>query len=238
MPAVQTVNRLASNLDLGLCLGSRKICCNSAHMATCVISERFAGPAFDPRLKWHCPPKHWTSGDSRLIVHPEDHTDFWQRTHYGFSADNGHFLHCEVAGNFVVSTAVRSFPLHQYDQSGLMVRCSPTCWLKTSVEFEPDGPCRLGVVITRDGFSDWSTQDFPAGEDTIQLRVQVKGQDVQVEFEAPGAGSITERARWSQIRLGHLPIPQGSAVQAGVYACSPKGAGFRAEFLHLTIESL
>ena len=28
-------------------------------------------------------------------------------------------------------------PVHRYDQAGLMVRVSPTCWLKTSVEHEP-----------------------------------------------------------------------------------------------------
>ena len=120
-----------------------------------------------------------------------------------------------------------------------MVRYSTDCWIKTSVEFEPDGPNRLGAVITREGYSDWSTQDFAVDRDTIELRVQVQGQDVLVEYRGiVDSRSPAERSRWTQIRLGHLPIPAGATVQAGIYACSPKGAGFSAGFDDLIIEPL
>jgi regulation of enolase protein 1 (concanavalin A-like superfamily) len=206
-------------------------------MNDATIDERFHGPNLDPRLKWHCPPSHWSIHDSRLVVYPDAPTDFWQRTHYGFSADNGHLLHAEMTGDFTLTTRVRFAPVHQYDQAGLMVRCSPDCWLKTSVEFEPGGPNRLGAVVTREGYSDWSTQDFAANRDTLELRITVSGQDVLVEYraiDAPGAGDNSPR--WVQIRLAHLPLPPGRPVQAGLYACSPKGAGFRAEFHHLRLK--
>jgi uncharacterized protein len=206
-------------------------------MSTNILSEHFIGPDLDPRLKWHCPPARWSIRASCLIMQPDAKTDFWQRTHYGFSADNGHLLYSEVAGDFALTTRVRFAPVHQYDQAGLMVRCSPDCWIKTSVEFEPGGPSRLGAVITRAGFSDWSTQDFPTEWDTIELRVELRGQDVLVEYRQPDAlDSPAERTLWTQIRLGHLPIFGGSPVQAGVYACSPKAAGFSAEFDFLAIE--
>ena len=170
-------------------------------------------------------------------MYPDASTDFWQRTHYGFSADNGHLLYAEVTGDFTLATRVRFTPVHQYDQAGLMVRCSPDCWLKTSVEFEPGGPNRLGAVVTREGYSDWSTQDFALDRDTLELRVTVSGQDVLVEYlaaDATGAGG--NPPRWVQLRLAHLPLPPGQPIQAGLYACSPKGAGFRAEFHYLHLE--
>jgi uncharacterized protein len=203
------------------------------------ISTDFDGPDLDPRLKWHCPPVRWSIRDSRLILQPEAGTDFWQRTHYGFRADNGHFLHAAVTGDFVLVTRVRFAPVHQYDQAGLMVRCSPDCWVKTSVEFEPGGPSRLGAVITREGYSDWSTQDFPVGRDTVELRLELRGQDVLVQYRLPvAAASSSASLPWTQIRLGHLPRRPGAAVQAGLYACSPRAAGFNAEFELLTIEAI
>jgi uncharacterized protein len=201
------------------------------------LSESFRGPGLDPRLHWHCPPARWSIRDSCLVVWPDAATDFWQRTHYGFSADNGHLLYGEVTDDFTLATRVHFAPVHQYDQAGLMVRCSPECWVKTSVEFEPGGPNRLGAVITREGFSDWSTQDFAADRDALELRLRMRGQDVVVEYlETAGPVSAGDRPHWVQIRLGHLPRSSGQIVQAGLYACSPKGAGFEAGFDFLSIE--
>ena len=63
-----------------------------------------------------------------------------------------------------------------------MVRLSPECWLKTSVEFEPGEPSRLGAVITNHGWSDWSTQDLdPALARDVAFRVTRRGADYLVE---------------------------------------------------------
>lgn len=221
-----------------------------------LLSEPFNGPNLDPRLKWHHPPRQWSGRDSCLVIQPDAPTDFWQRTHYGFSADNGHLLFAEMTGDFALTTQVRFAPVHQYDQAGLMLRQSPDCWIKTSVEFEPERPSRLGAVITRAGYSDWSTQDFPDTSNVIELRIERRGQDVRVDWRLPGrsiapdmnngsAGAspnlqaLANEANvspWTQIRLGHLPFATGVPVQAGLYACSPKGAGFIAEFDYLRIE--
>lgn len=45
-------------------------------------------------------------------------------------------------------------------EAGLMVRFSKDTWLKTSVEYIPDDNSKLGVVVTKNGYSDWSSQDF------------------------------------------------------------------------------
>jgi regulation of enolase protein 1 (concanavalin A-like superfamily) len=160
------------------------------------IHESFARPTLHPALRWHREPPRWTVrlAERCLRVEPAAATDFWQKTHDGLEADNGHFLFAEVTGDFVLSTRVRFQPVHQYDQAGLMVRVSAACWLKTSVEYELTGASRLGAVVTNHGYSDWSTQSVPA----------------------------EDRPR--------------AAVGAGLYACSPKGAGFVAEFTYLNID--
>lgn len=167
-----------------------------------------------------------------LEVRPAAQTDFWQRTHYGFRADTGHFLALELEGDFRCETELTFSPAHQYDQAGLMVRLSPACWLKTSVEYEPEGPCRLGAVVTNGGYSDWSTQDFDPAQRSIAFRVDREGSDYMVFYRVPPA------AEWTQIRVAHLMEDQGGPVQVGLYACSPKAAGFEARFDYIRINGL
>lgn len=195
------------------------------------LLESFSGHSLDARLAWHCPPPKAElvpGSNPHLRVEPAAGTDFWQRTHYGFSADDGHFLHATVDGDFVLEVHVHSFPRHQYDQAGLMVRVDADCWLKTSIEFEPDGPDRLGAVVTNGGYSDWSTQPHPGGDPGHRLRVAREGDDYRVEF-SPTDGS------WTQLRVTHLHAGRGRPVQAGLYACSPKGPGYVAEFRQLRL---
>ncbi len=129
-----------------------------------------------------------------------------------------------------MTTHVRFRPVHQYDQAGLMVRLSPACWLKTSVEYEPGAPSRLGAVVTNAGYSDWSTQEFPGDRGETWLRIRREGTDYIVDASDDGD-------RWQQIRMAHLHDDRPAAtVACGLYACSPKAAGFVAEFTSLRIE--
>lgn len=189
----------------------------------------FAGPQLDPRLIWHEPPPRWETGSAGLALATAAGTDFWQGTHYGFRVDNGHALLAACGGDFVMTTRVRTHPRNQYDQAGLMVRLGPDCWLKTSVEFEPGEPSRLGAVVTNHGWSDWSTQDIDADRGReVAFRITRRGADYLVEAAPAGAP-------WSQIRLARLHGDRGGEVRVGLYACSPKDAGFEAVFERLAI---
>lgn len=195
--------------------------------------ETFGGPALHPELRWLNPPPAWRlePGASRLVVYPAAHTDFWQRTHYGFRADNGHLLHAEILGDVVITGRIHSFAVHQYDQAGLMVRFSEDCWLKTSVEFEPEAASKLGAVVTNFGYSDWSLQDLsPESTAAYSLRVRRKGGDFLVEY-------ADDSGRWYLLRVAHLAVEPGLPAWAGFYACSPKGTGFRAEVEFLKLET-
>ena len=191
-----------------------------------IIDEFFTGPLLPPLLSWSGEPEDWRLTPDGLVVAPAAGTDFWQRTHYGFRVDRGPCLMTPVSGDFTIEAEVSFRPVHQYDQAGLMVRLSPDCWLKTSVEYEPDGPSRLGVVVTNNGWSDWSTQDFKG--DGISLKVSRVAGDYSVHALLSGD--------WTQLRICHLAEDDGvRPVTAGLYACSPQGAGFQATFRRLCI---
>ncbi|HEX8525036.1 MAG TPA: DUF1349 domain-containing protein [Tepidisphaeraceae bacterium] len=197
------------------------------------LQEQFNNPKFDPRLKWFNEPPRWSIDPTRpgLTVETAANTDFWQRTHYGFQADNGHCLLATIppSADFLMSTHVRFHPVHQYDQAGLIVRLSADCWLKTSVEYEPEGPSRLGAVVTNAGYSDWSTQDMPPDLRDISLRIQRVRADYTVEANIAGT--------WSQLRVAHLMEDLPSAtLMAGLYACSPKQVGYRVTFAALQVD--
>jgi uncharacterized protein len=202
-------------------------------MSTLPLHESFRNPVLDPRLVWRCEPAQWSvqADSGGLRIQPDADTDYWQRTHYGFKVDNGHFLFADVDSSFVMTTHVSFRPAHQYDQAGLMVRLSADCWLKTSVEYEPGTTNRLGVVVTNAGYSDWSTQEVPSSLLDVWLRVARAGSDYHVEWSVGGSD-------WTQLRLGHLVEDDGArSVAAGIYACSPKAAGYLAEFEFLDITS-
>ena len=67
-------------------------------MSDTPLHETFADTMLSPRLQWDCEPAHWQVdyGANRLRIHTDAATDFWQRTHYGFQVDNGHFLHLSL----------------------------------------------------------------------------------------------------------------------------------------------
>ena len=189
--------------------------------------SRFTSPDPHALPSWHAEPSRWAIDGDRLRLEPDAATDFWQRTHYGFQADNGHFLYVQGSGDLVMTTHVRFHARHQYDQAGLMVRLSAACWLKTSVEHEPGARGRLGAVVTNAGYSDWSTQPFDASD--VWLRIRREGADYIVDASRDGEA-------WEQIRMAHLSEDDASVgVACGLYACSPKAAGFIAEFSFLEI---
>ena len=56
------------------------------------------------------------------------------------------------------------------------------------------------------------------------------GSDYLVEFSLDGA-------EWTQLRLAHLLEDDGQrSVDAGLYACSPKAAGYHASFSFVELE--
>jgi regulation of enolase protein 1 (concanavalin A-like superfamily) len=205
-------------------------------MNTILLDENFKNEALTPRLAWLNPPPLVHGGPSGLYLETAAKTDFWKRTHYGFEADNGHFLYTSIAEDFILTTHLSFTPANQYDQAGLMVRLSQDSWIKTSVEYEAHIPPRLGAVVTNMGYSDWSTQAFPSDLREISLRIRRESSDYIIEAYILETGA--DHPTWSQLRIAHLHADDGQqVVQCGIYACSPIAAGYQVVFSQLKIEA-
>ena len=187
------------------------------------------------------PARHEITGDLIRIV-TEPHTDLWQRTYYGFRADNAPALLLEHADNFTFVTHVRFEYATRFDQCGPIIYLDSDTWCKASVEYEDPGYSRLGSVVTNRGHSDWATTDIatPAG---LWYRMSRRGPDFLLE-------SSTDGDTFSQMRVFHLeslgetepemgrldpPLPAQRAIRFGVYACSPLDGSFEAVFDQLRL---
>ena len=193
-----------------------------------LLEEKFDKQNLDPKLNWFCEPSKWKIENSSLVVATDAETDYWQRTHYGFQVDNGHFLYMEIDRDFILETEVQYHFANQYDQAGLMVRNSTDSWMKTAIEYEPEESNKLGAVVTNDGYSDWSTQDVGNSMTRLKIKVIRERDDYIIQY------FDEDQQDWTQLRMFHME--GDSIVKAGLYCCSPKSAGFVATFNYLTIQ--
>ncbi|TRZ40583.1 DUF1349 domain-containing protein [Niallia circulans] len=202
-------------------------------MGKWILQENFEGTELNSLLKWRCEPKTWVidRSSSQLKVETDLETDYWQKTHYGFEVDNGHFLYVQTDKNFRMTTKVKAFPKSKYDHSGLMIRFSKDVWVKTSLEYITSSLSKLGAVVTNRGYSDWSTQHMESKEVELYFRISRIAQNSYVDFSWDGK-------EWLQIRIAHLDIPENALISAGLFACSPQGKDQAVHFDFLSIQEL
>lgn len=176
-------------------------------------------------FEWLNPPGRWSGDAGALEFETGERTDFWRETFYGFVRDDGHAWLAPVSGDFSLSATILGDYRELYDQAGLMLRLDERRWIKTGIEFT-DGLMHFSVVVTN-GVSDWSviplSQASP--ENPVFVRLTRHGDAVRVQFHL-GDGS------WQMARLA--PFAADDA-RAGVMACSPQRAGFRARFRDIAI---
>jgi regulation of enolase protein 1 (concanavalin A-like superfamily) len=177
--------------------------------------------------EWINPPMSFEFVDDGLVISPDAGSDFWQLTSYGFSHDSGH----AVATTFLPEGALPDSAMevtfqgnfaHQFDQAGLLLRVTPTRWIKAGVELS-DGSLQLGAVVTSER-SDWSLQPVP----------DWRGRPVTIRASV-SAGAATIRARcgdsaWQLVRVAPLCMAEGEVLRGGPFACAPTNAGLTVRF--------
>ncbi|WP_372946985.1 DUF1349 domain-containing protein [Mariniphaga sp.] len=177
---------------------------------------------------WINPSQKFTLNDGVLKIQTAPETDFWQRTHYGFSKTNAPAFLRKIEGDFTFSVKTSFYTQNRYDQCGVLLFIDNENWVKVSVEYENEQFARLGSVVTNLGFSDWATTDIPLPVNEMSYRLSLKGQDVYIEY-------AEKDAVFKQMRILHIHQPaQNPGI--GVYACSPLKSSFEAVFTHLKIE--
>lgn len=172
---------------------------------------------------WIHEPRKYRLSDDRVEIITEPHTDYWQRTYYGFRNDNAPALLIstdERFFSFIVKTEFDSH--HRFDQCGVILYQNSDNWIKASIEYENAAIQRLGSVVTNHGYSDWATTDIPAKQKTMYYRFSRRESDYCIENSEDGVN-------FSQMRIAHL-FEGADAIHLGVYACSPEDSSFRAVF--------
>jgi uncharacterized protein len=172
----------------------------------------------------------WRIDSGSLIVRTQHDSDFWQRTHYGFRRDNGHALLKEVSGNAAIRARFKFDPIAQYDQCGILIRVDEDNWFKCSIEYENENDSRLGSVLTRDGYSDWATQDISSKVKDLWYEVEIKNSDITAKFSH-------DSIDFHQMRICRLNVGDRK-LYVGIYGCSPIGSGFDFTVSNLTIAAL
>jgi len=174
---------------------------------------------------WLNEPKRWTAQDDSLEIVTDKATDFWQKTHYGFCRDNGHFLGFRTTEAFTAELRVRCAFQELYDQAGIMVRVDAEHWIKAGIEFS-DGRAMLSSVLTN-GQSDWATAPYAHDASDFRMRVTVTEGVVRLQTSADGQ-------TWPLVRLA--PFPKAQSYLVGPMACTPERAGLPVKFTEFSLK--
>lgn len=177
-------------------------------------------------MSWMNEPASAKINGNEIVVRSRAKTDFWQKTFDGYVADNGHFFHLPVSGDFTLTASINGKYAAQYDQAGLMVRIDGENWMRCGTEFI-DGKRYASVVFTRI-YSDGSTLPDLSETAPIWWRIVRKKDSIETLCSLDGD-------RFTSVRLGYFP-PQRS-VEAGIMCAAPSGPGFDSSFKALRLET-
>lgn len=178
-------------------------------------------------IEWHEatwlnePPRIHDEGDALVVVTGHE-TDFWRRTSYGFTHDDGHFLGLPLAGDSAIEVTFQAAFERAFDQAGLMLRADAAHWIKAGVELS-DGVLYASAVVTVD-MSDWSVAPLPDSYrgQALTVRASRTGDAVTIRYR------IEDEDGWRFLRLAYLP--PGLELRAGPMCCSPSREGLTVRF--------
>jgi len=160
-----------------------------------------------------------------MKVTPE--SDYWRKTHYGFTVDDGPFYYTTRGGEFEVSVKISGNYKTRFDQMGLMVRIDEEHGIKTGIEYV-DGVYNFSTVVT-DVHSSCSVIELNGKPESVWIKAVRKIDTVEIFYSLDG---IT----YKMFNLAFLP--DNKPVMVGMMAASPDGDGFDALFEDFSIKHL
>lgn len=170
--------------------------------------------------RWTTAPADTTEDGATLIVTAVEGSDAWRTTSYGFIHDTEHALVTPLPQDTAMEVVFQADFTEQFDQAGLFVVSSPTCWVKAGVEFA-DSHAQVGAVVTNPN-SDWSVA--PVDEwlgQRVRVRVSRRGDALTIRAGLDG----------TELRLVRVaPYPADADAAAGPLICAPTRAGLTITF--------
>ena len=179
------------------------------------------------QMQWFNEPDQWQLNDQSLKMQVTPKTDFWRKTHYDFTVDDGPFYYAQVGGEFEAVVKITGQYKTRFDQMGLMIRKDEQTWIKTGIEFV-DEQVNLSAVVTHE-YSDWNMMVLPDNLASLWLKALRRLDAIEISYSLDGQN-------YSLMRLAHFPA--NTPVMVGLMAASPDGDGFEALFEEFEITHL
>lgn len=172
------------------------------------------------KIQWFNEPDKWEmTNDSSLSMFVTPYTDFWRKTHYGFTVDDGPFCYLNVGGEFEANVKITGDYKNRFDQMGLLIRKDEKNWIKTGVEFVNE-KINLSAVVTLKR-SDWSVVELKERPKSVWLKVLRIRDSIKIMYSL-------NNQDFTMMRLAYFP--ENTPVMVGLTAASPDGEGFLALF--------
>jgi regulation of enolase protein 1 (concanavalin A-like superfamily) len=171
------------------------------------------------KMNWLNEPEIWNIKDQTLTMIANPKSDFWCKTHYGYSFDSGSFYYTKCQAEFEVTVKITGDYKTQYDQMGLMLRIDENNWIKTGIEFV-NNQINISAVVTHD-YSDWSMIKLDYYPKSIWIKAIRRSDAIEVYYSL-------DNKTFTMMRLAYFQ--EGKPCLVGVMAASPKGNGFKALF--------
>ncbi|ANQ50660.1 DUF1349 domain-containing protein [Flammeovirga sp. MY04] len=178
-------------------------------------------------MQWFNAPEKWEVKDNKLTMQVTGQTDYWRKTHYGFTVDDGPFYYQTRGGEFEVNVKITGAYKTRFDQMGLMLRIDEKHWIKTGIEYV-DGVYNFSAVVTND-HSSWSVVALEGKPKSIWIKAIRRQDSVEISYSLDGKN-------YQMSNLAYLP--DHKPMMVGMMAASPDGDGFEAVFEDFEIKHL
>ncbi|WP_281616258.1 DUF1349 domain-containing protein [Flammeovirga sp. SubArs3] len=178
-------------------------------------------------MQWFNAPEKWEVDGSSLKMFVTPQSDYWRKTHYGFTIDDGPFYYAQRGGEFEVSVKITGEYRTRFDQMGLMIRVDEKHWIKTGIEYV-DGVYNFSAVVTND-HSSWSVIALEGKPKSIWIKAIRRRDAVEIFYSLDGK-------KYQMSNLAYLP--DHKPLMVGMMAASPDGNGFNATFEDFKITHL
>jgi len=179
------------------------------------------------KMNWLNEPKTWNVEENAITMFPNPKSDFWRKTHYGYSFDNGSFYYDTCDGVFEITVKITGDYKTQYDQMGIMIRIDEKMWIKAGIEYV-NGQMNISAVVTHD-HSDWSMIKLDSDPKSIWIKAVRRSDAIEIFYSL-------DNISYQMMRLAYFPKNKPCSV--GLMAASPKGDGFKALFEEFTLIDL
>ena len=178
-------------------------------------------------MSWLNEPEEWQITDNKLMISATPQSDYWNKSHYGFTVFDGPFLYTERSGEFEVSVKISAAYKFRFDQACLMLRIDENNYVKTGVEYV-DGTYNISTVHTIDK-SSWSVLGLKDKSKNVWMKVIRKLDALEIFYSTDGI---------KYLMTNTVYFPEYKTVQVGMMAASPDGKGFNAVFEDFKITHL